>query len=74
MHERWRCDMRGADPVAAGDRGQALHRGAEEAAERFGLGLAELRELGGHVGDRAVVLAEFLALRQTAGAARAEAA
>ena len=38
--------MRGADPVAVRDRGQALHRGAEQAAESFGLRLAQLRELG----------------------------
>ena len=34
--------------------------GAEQAAERLRLGLAQLRELGRHVGDRAVVLAELL--------------
>ena len=53
--------MRGAYPVAVGDGREALHGGAEQAAECLRLGLAELRELRGHVRDRAVVLAELLA-------------
>ena len=52
--------MRGADAIAVRDRGQPLHRRAEQPAECLGLRLAQLRELGGHVGDRAVVLAELL--------------
>ena len=35
---------------------------AEQPGEDLGLGLAQLRELLGHVGDRAVVLADLLAL------------
>ena len=38
-----------------------LHRRAEQPAERLGFRLAQLRELGRHVRDRAVVLAELLA-------------
>src|SRR5699024_4709487 len=34
-----RADVGGADPVAVGDRGQPLHGGAEQPAERLGLGL-----------------------------------
>jgi len=53
--------VRGADPVAVRDRGQPLHGGAEQPAERLGFRLAQLRELGRHVRDRAVVLAQLLA-------------
>ncbi|GAA3094724.1 hypothetical protein GCM10020001_008250 [Nonomuraea salmonea] len=53
--------MRGAHPVAVSDRGQALHRGAEQLRERLRLGLAQLRELRGRVSHRAVVLAELVA-------------
>ena len=56
-----RGHVRGADPVAVRDRGQPLHRGAEEACERLRLRLAQLRELSGHVGYRAVMLAQLLA-------------
>ena len=52
-------DVCGARGVAARDGGQALHVRAEQLGERRGLGLAQLRELGRHVGDRAVVLAEL---------------
>jgi hypothetical protein len=52
--------MGGADAIAVRDRGKALHRRAEQASERLGLGLAELRVLGGDVRHRAVVLAELL--------------
>jgi hypothetical protein len=44
-----------------GDGGKSLHVRAEQAGEDLGLRLAELGELLGHVGDRAVVLAELLA-------------
>ena len=36
---------------------------AEDATDGLGLGLAQLGELVGHVGDRAVLLAELLADR-----------
>ena len=52
-------DVGGADAVAVGDGGQALDVGAEQPRERPRLGLAQLRELRGDVGDRAVVLAEL---------------
>ena len=52
-------DVCGADPVAVGDRGQPLHVGADQPADHRGLGLAQLRELRGHVRHRAVVLAEL---------------
>ena len=45
--------------VAVGEGGQALDVDAEQARERLGLGLAELRELGGDVLHRAVALAEL---------------
>jgi hypothetical protein len=51
--------MRGADPVTMSDRGEALHGGAEQAAECLGLRLAKLGILGGHVGYRAMVLTEL---------------
>src|ERR1700755_318505 len=64
-------DVRGADAVAGRDRSEPLHRRAEQPAERLGFGLAQLRELGGHVRDRAVVLAELLAaLPRTADGGR----
>ena len=48
--------MRRADPVTVGNRREALHGRAEQAAERFGLRLAELGILGSNVRHRAVVL------------------
>ena len=48
--------------VAVGDGGQTLDVGAEQLGERGRLGLAQLRELGRDVRDRAVVLAELVAL------------
>ena len=62
-----RCsgDVGGADAVAVGDGRQPLDVGAEQAAEHRGLGLAQLRELAGHVRDRAVVLAELPARRRS---------
>ena len=54
-------DAGGADAVAVGDGGQALDVAAEDLADRLGLGLAQLRELVGDVGDRAVLLAQLLA-------------
>src|SRR3954447_5329608 len=52
-------DVRGADAVAVRDRSEPLHRRAQQPAESLGLGLAQLRELGRHVRDRAVVLSEL---------------
>ena len=54
-------DVRGADAVAVRDRSEPLHRRTQQPAERLGFGLAQLRELGRHVRDRAVMLAELLA-------------
>ena len=54
-------DAGGADTVAVGDGGQALDVAAEDLADGLGLGLAQLRELVGDVGDRAVLLAQLLA-------------
>ena len=54
------ADARGADAVAVGDGRETLDMGAEHAADRLGLGLAQLRELVGDVGDRAVLLAQLL--------------
>jgi hypothetical protein len=48
------------DVVAVGDGGQALHVASEDVADGLGLGLAQLRELVGDVGDRAVLLAQLL--------------
>jgi len=71
--------VRGADAVAVRDRSEPLHRRAEQPAERLGFRLAQLRELGRHVRDLAVVLAELLAAfgldpSTDAGAGPAEAA
>lgn len=52
--------MGGADAVTVRDRGKPLHRGAEQAPERFRLCLAQLRIFCRDVRDRAVVLAELL--------------
>src|SRR3712207_6353858 len=54
-------DVRGADPVAVGDRGQTLDVRTDQARDHLRLGLAQLGELDGHVGHRAVVLAELAA-------------
>ena len=56
--------MGGADAVAVGDGGEALHVRAEDPGERLGLGLAQLRKGGRHMSHRAVVLAQ---LRAAAG-------
>ena len=56
-----RRDVGGADTVAVGDGGQSLDVAAEQPGEHLGLGLAQLRELGRDVRDRAVVLAELVA-------------
>src|SRR5215469_14522605 len=61
----------GADPVAVRDRGQPLDRRAEQPAERLGLRLAQLRELGRDMRDRTVMLAD---LRSAANGARADGA
>jgi len=52
-------NVRGADAVAMRDRRQPLDVSAQQPAERLGLGLAELREVGRHVRDRAMVLADL---------------
>ncbi len=59
-------DVGGADAVAVGDGGEPLDVASEQAGEDLGLGLAQLRELGGDVGDRAVVLAQLVADRRAA--------
>jgi hypothetical protein len=51
----------GADRVSAGDGGQPLDVGAQQPLERPCFCLAQLRELGRDVRDRAVVLAELAA-------------
>ncbi len=48
-----------AHAIAVGDGRQSLDVGAEHLLERTCLGLAQLGELGGHMGDRAVVLADL---------------
>lgn len=53
--------MGGAHPVTVGDSGQPLHVHTQEPGEHLGLGLAQLRELGGDVADRAVVLTDLVA-------------
>jgi hypothetical protein len=57
-------DAGGAHAVAVRDGRQPLHVRTEHAAERLGLGLAQLRELVGHVGHGAVLLAELVADRE----------
>ena len=52
-------DVGRAYAVAVGDGGQPLHVRAQQPAEHLGLGLAQLREVGGDVRDRAVVLADL---------------
>ena len=53
--------MRGAHAVAVGDGGEPLDVAAEQSGEQLGLDLAEDRERGCHVGDRAVVLQKLVA-------------
>lgn len=48
--------MRGARRVTPGNCRQTLYVRTEKLGECRGLDLAQLRELGGHVGNRAVVL------------------
>ena len=55
-----------ADPVTVGDGGQPLDVAAENLGDDLGLRLAQLRELVGDVGDRAVLLTELLAHRPLA--------
>ena len=57
-------DVGGADTVAVGDGGESLDVPAEQSGEDLGLGLAQLRELGRDVRDRAVVLAQLVADRR----------
>jgi hypothetical protein len=52
-------DVGRTHPVAVGDRGEALYVGAHQSGDHLRLRLAELRELGCDLGDRAVVLAEL---------------
>jgi len=63
-------DVRGADAVAVGDRSQPLYRAAQQPAEGLGLRLTQLRELLGHVRDRAVMLAQLLTAASAAAASR----
>ena len=49
-----------ADTVAVSDGGEPLDGTTHQAGERLGLGLTQLREPLGHVGDRTVVLAQLL--------------
>lgn len=51
----------GAHTVAVGDRGEPLDVAAQKSREHFGLGFAQLRELFGHVADRAMVLTQLFA-------------
>ena len=51
--------MRRTNAVAVRDRGQPLHVRAQHSAKHLGLGLAQLREIGGHMRDRAMVLAHL---------------
>ena len=53
--------MGGAHAVAVGDGRQPLDMRADQAGDHLGLRLAQLRELGGDVGHRAVVLAQLAA-------------
>jgi len=62
-------DVRGAHPVAVGDGGQALHISSQHLFEGACFRLAQLRELGGHVGHRAVVLTQLDAGHLAPGAA-----
>lgn len=52
-------DERGADVLAVGERGKALDMDPEQARERVGLGVTELRELGRDVLHRAMPLAQL---------------
>ena len=52
-------DERGADVLAVGERRQALDVNSEQARERVGLGVTELRELGCDVLHRAMSLAQL---------------
>ena len=59
---RWSVrDVRRAHAVTVGDGREPLDVASEQAGEHLGLGLAQLRELGRDVGDRAVVLAQLVA-------------
>ena len=57
----WGRDVGGADAITVGDGGESGDVRAEEPAEGLGLGLAQLRELCGDMGDRAVMLADLFA-------------
>ena len=50
---------RGAHPIPVRDRRQPQNVGSQQSFERQGLGLAQLGELLGDMGDRAVVLADL---------------
>lgn len=56
--------MRSADAIAMGDGGKSLNVGAENFGEKLCLGVAQLRELLGHVRHRAMMLADLLAGRR----------
>lgn len=62
--------MGGTDAIAVGDGGQPLDVGTQNLREGTGLGLAQFGELGGHVRDRAVMLADLDSLRVAHGLGR----
>ena len=59
-------DVGGAGAVAVDDGRQPLHMGAQHLGHRLLFGLAQLRELRGDVGDRAVMLADLHPRQRTA--------
>ena len=63
-------DVRRADAIAVSDCGKSLDVAAQQAGEDLGLGLAQLRELLGDMGHRAVVLADLGAARGVLGRSR----
>ena len=54
-------DVSGAHPIAVRNGGKPLHPRTQKFGEQLGLGLTHLREGLGHLGHRAVVLADLLA-------------
>lgn len=67
LDERRRGDVRGADRVTARDGGQTLDVRTDEPTDHGGLGLAQLWEFRGNVGNRAVVLAQLPTSGQSRG-------
>lgn len=60
-------DVGRAHAIAVGNGGKSLDVAAEQAGECLGLGFAQLWELLGHVGNRAMVLANLRAVRRAPG-------